>query len=245
MESKTFSKSEAIKFGWKGAKSNLGFFIPALLVSGLISFAPTIIGSLLNPPGATNTDFGTSMFLLFISIAGGIIRAGVDLGFIKIGLKFVDGEKPQFSELFSQFSKLLKYIGSGLLLGLINILVLLPFILVVGFLIFSGIQSGSPNWPLIILVAIASLIPLVILGIRFQFFSYFIVDGNFGPIQALKQSWGLTKEVTINLFLLNLVLGLINFLGILALFIGLFITAPLTMLASAYVFRKLQSQAPT
>jgi len=86
------------------------------------------------------------------------------------------------------------------------------------------------------------IIPGIILSIRLSFFDYFIVDRNSKIIESLKKSWEITKGNTWNLFLLYLLLGLINFLGALALMIGLFWSIPTTMLAQAFVYRKLSSQ---
>ena len=42
------------------------------------------------------------------------------------------------------------------------------------------------------------------------------------------------------IFVFYIVLALINFLGIVALFVGLFVTIPITYLADTYIYRKLK-----
>jgi uncharacterized membrane protein len=74
------------------------------------------------------------------------------------------------------------------------------------------------------------------------FFDYLIVDKNSRIIESLKKSWEITKGSTWNLFLLYLLLGLINLLGIFALIVGLFWSIPTTMIAEAFVYRKLSSE---
>lgn len=86
------------------------------------------------------------------------------------------------------------------------------------------------------------IIPGIVVGIRLQFAGYFVAEGE-GPINALKKSWALTQGSVWNLFLLNLLLGLINLLGLLVLVVGLLVTYPLSLVAQAHVFRKL-GQAP-
>jgi len=142
-----------------------------------------------------------------------VISAVFNLGLIKISLELCDGKEPKFIDLFSQFQLLFRYLFASLIRELI---ILLGFI----FLIIPGI----------------------ILSIRLSFFDYFIVDRNSKIIESLKKSWEITKGNTWNLFLLYLLLGLINFLGALALMIGLFWSIPTTMLAQAFVYRKLSSQ---
>jgi len=88
------------------------------------------------------------------------------------------------------------------------------------------------------------IVPGIILGIKFMFFSYFIVDKNAGIIESLEKSAELTKGSKTNIFLLALLLWLINAAGALCLGIGLIITMPLSMTAVAYVYRKLHVPEP-
>jgi uncharacterized membrane protein len=83
------------------------------------------------------------------------------------------------------------------------------------------------------------IIPGIILSIRLSFFDYLIVDKNSRIVESLKRSWEITKGSTLNLFLLYLLLGLINLLGVFALIVGLFWSIPTTMIAEAFVYRKL------
>jgi uncharacterized membrane protein len=87
------------------------------------------------------------------------------------------------------------------------------------------------------------IIPAIIWGIKFRFFSYFIIDKGAGPIEALKRSSSITMGAKWDLFLFGLLLIGINILGFLALVIGLFATIPTSMVAIAFVYRKLLTQA--
>jgi uncharacterized membrane protein len=66
-----------------------------------------------------------------------------------------------------------------------------------------------------------------------------VIDKNLEPVEAVKTSWRMTKGNVWNLFFFGILLGLINILGFLCLIVGLFITVPLSMLATAFVYRKL------
>ena len=77
--------------------------------------------------------------------------------------------------------------------------------------------------------------------IRFQFYQYLIIEKKSGPIQALKTSWRMTRGSAWNLFILWLIIIIINLAGALALGIGLFFTVPTTMVAMAYVYKKLEN----
>lgn len=199
-----FSKKEAIKFGWDTMRGNLGFFIMLLIILVLISFIPNQISEKLKD------DYSALSFI--ITIIGWILSIIVSLGIIKITLRFVDNEKGNFSDLFSQYPLFFKYVLAGIIYNLI---------------VFVG---------LILLI-----IPGIIWGIRYQFFSYFLVDKNFGPIEALKKSSEITKGAKWDLFLFGILLWLINVAGFFCLLFGLFATIPTTMLAQAFVYRKLLS----
>ena len=147
-----------------------------------------------------------------LSLVFWVLSMLVSLGSIKIALKILDKKNPQIADLFNGYEKLLNFIIASIIYAIIVGLGLIVFI-----------------------------VPGIILGIMFHFYSYFIVDKNMGPFEALRRSREITKGVKWDLFLLGLVLGLVNLLGALALLIGLFITIPLTMLAYAYVYRKLLS----
>lgn len=137
----------------------------------------------------------------------------VDLGLIKISLRMHDGEKAAVSDLFSTSELVLKYLAASILYGVI---------IAAGFLLL--------------------VIPGIIFAIKLQFYSYFIVDKNSGPIEALKKSWAVTRGANWNLYLFALLQSGVTLLGLLALLVGLLVAVPVTSLANAYVYRKLSSR---
>ncbi|HVP36023.1 MAG TPA: DUF975 family protein [Terriglobales bacterium] len=152
-----------------------------------------------------------------LSIISVIVGSIIQMGMIRIALTFADNSKAKFGDLFSCAPLLGKYLISSILCGLI---------------VLGG---------LILLI-----IPGIIWAIQFQFFSYQIIDKGAGPIEALKKSSAITKGSKWNLFLFFLLILGINILGLLALVIGLFATIPTSMVATAFVYRKLSAtQEPT
>jgi uncharacterized membrane protein len=59
----------------------------------------------------------------------------------------------------------------------------------------------------------------------------------------LKESWRITNGNKWQLFLFGLVLIGLNLVGLLALVVGLLVTAPITWLAATHAYRTLASQA--
>jgi len=150
---------------------------------------------------------------LIVNLTFFILNIIITMGAIKIALKFHDGQKGRIVDLFSCFRLFFKYVSGSVVYGLI---------------ILAG---------LILLV-----VPGIIWAIKFQFFGYFIVDKELGAVEALKQSAKITKDAKWTLLLFGSLSGLINFLGALLLLVGLFATIPTTMMAKAFVYRKLSDQ---
>ena len=206
MDKKVFSKREALGFGWKITKENFWFFFALLIVIVLVGFFPEIV----------RVTLEERRFLILAHIIALILLLILDMGFVKICLKFYDQEKPRFSDLFSQYPLFFK-----MLFGLIFYTLIVIF--------------GK----------ILLIIPGIVFAIRFYLFYYFIIDKGLGPIAALKESWRATRGVGWNLFAFLLLIGIINLLGALAFLIGLFLTIPITMVATVFVYRKLLAQSET
>ena len=206
MSGKQISYGEAVRFGWETWKSNMGFFIGLMLIIGVISYIPSMIIMVISPD-----NVGAS---LIVNLASILLQILISMGAIKIALRFIDGDKPSFSDLFDSYNLILSVIGASILSSL---LVLVGLILLV--------------------------VPAIILSIQLQFFTYLIVDKGFGAIQSLKGSSAITKGAKFKLFLFSLLLFAINIAGFLALVIGMFVTIPLSMVAMAYVYRELLAQS--
>ncbi|MEK7502148.1 MAG: hypothetical protein AAB609_01320 [Patescibacteria group bacterium] len=139
----------------------------------------------------------------------------VQVGFTKIILDLHDGKPLNFSHLYTLYPLALRFLGASILYG---------FIVAVGFILL--------------------IIPGVIWALKFQFYSFLIVDKNIGIMDSLKKSSAMTEGIKMNLFLFAFLLVVINIAGALALIIGLFVTIPTTIMATVYVYRKLLSQTP-
>ena len=200
-----FSKKEVIVFGFNKAKENISFFIGLFVIWAVITIILTAFQNSLN----ANKQY---LINLVFNLLYWVINSIFSLGFVNIMLKFVDGVKPKFKDLYYT-TKLFNFILASFIKMVIVIGGLLLFI-----------------------------IPGIIFSIKLQFVEYFIVDKKMDALDAIKASWELTKGVKLNLFLLGFLLGLINLLGLLCFLVGLVITVPLSMVANAYVYRKLLNQ---
>ena len=155
-----------------------------------------------------------TMFFFLAGIVLWVIQLLISIGLMQIVLSFVDNRKTDISELFTGARFLVNYFLSSLLYALV---------VAVGF---------------VLLVA-----PGVILMVRLQFYQYLVVDKNFGPVRALKQSWEMTKGAFWTLVLFWLSIVGINVLGIVALGIGLLWSVPTSVLAAGWVYRRLAQRS--
>lgn len=202
---KKFSKKEALEFGWRTVKNNIGFFIGISAIVGLIFVVPEIVAKFWKKEAPIASAI--------ISFPFWILQVISVMGLIKISLKFCDGQKPEFKDLFLAYPLFFKYLFASILFGLI---------------VSAGI--------------ILLILPGIIWAIQFSFFRYFIVDKELGAIESLKRSSAITKGSKWDLFIFTLLVGIINIFGAFVSFVGLFLTVPLTLVATAYIYRKLLIQ---
>lgn len=97
------------------------------------------------------------------------------------------------------------------------------------------------------LIVIAGLIllivPGIIWGLKYMFTPFITIDRGLMPMEALRESGRITQGHKGELFLLMLALIGINILGFICLFIGLFVSIPVSALATVYAYRTLERQA--
>jgi uncharacterized membrane protein len=83
------------------------------------------------------------------------------------------------------------------------------------------------------------IVPGIIFALMFMFTTFIVIDREFRPIDSMKESRRLTYGHKWKLLGLSLLLVLINLLGLAALFVGLFVTVPISSLALTHAYRVL------
>lgn len=112
-----FSKKEAIKFGWRTMKDNLGFYIGALVIIILTAFVPNTISQTIMKIYPKNVLILLVGFIIAVAVF--IMQRALEMGFLKINLRVHDNEKVSFADLFSCFPLFFKYVGAMVLYLLI------------------------------------------------------------------------------------------------------------------------------
>ncbi|MBI3980469.1 DUF975 family protein [Candidatus Microgenomates bacterium] len=155
----------------------------------------------------------SAFYNLAFSLASWILSIIISMGVLKIYLKVVDGQPYKLEDILSTAHLWLKYlIGS----------ILYVVIVMIGLLLL--------------------IVPGIILAVKYQYLMYLVIDEELGPLEALGKSGRITNGNKFNLFIWGLIMALVNAVGVLAFFVGLFVTIPLTSVASAYVYRKLSKE---
>jgi len=195
---------ETIDKGWNTFKLWAALLLGVqLIVYGVPAFMEWM--------GGIRTDDGEPGFLMSIAIC--LATATLELGLINVFMKLRDGQRAEFSDLFTIFPRAWVYIVSG-------------------FIALVAIALG-----LVMLI-----VPGIIVAVRLKFIPFLILDENAGPIDAVQRSWDLTRGYTLDLFLYDILLVAINILGLLALGVGIFVSAPVTGLALTEMYRVLKAR---
>lgn len=150
----------------------------------------------------------------FFFVFSPIIDFFVGIAIITVSLVIAKGETPTFQDLFKSF-KSYKISWHYFLSSLLAML----FVLI----------------GLILLI-----LPGIYLAVRLQFYKFLIVEHeDMGPYQAIEKSIDMTKGHFWKLFGFIVLIALLNILGAIALGVGLLVTIPVSILAHAYLYKKL------
>ena len=244
---KEISIKEILKQAWDLFTSNLtlifGIFIFIISISLLLSLIQDKLVQ----------DRGTQYYIF--SIASNLFTTGLSLGAIKILLELHDIQPAEFGQLFQYFHLIFRNIAGSLILVLIILAACIPGLIIIGLsmnlgsiisLLMTGLlnEFSPDDGGMLIVGIILCLIPAIYFGIKFQYFQYFIVDKEIGPIKALKASSELTRGYIGDLLLFFIALGILNLIGLLMLGVGLMLSIPVSMAAIACMFRRLESFQP-
>ena len=225
MVTKTFSIREVFSFAWQVFKQRPFFFIALPLIpfilSGLFTLGGSFITNGLTQLGKQNPDNTaiagvTSAILLIEQLISWFISTFLNIGGNGVYLGSVEGKKMRIADMFSY-----KFAFFSSLLASIVV----SFVSVFGFLLF--------------------IIPGIIWILATQYYIFTVLTPGTGPWAAIKESMRITKGVRMKLFLFGIGVGLFNLVGMLLFVVGIFVTIPISGLATAYVYITLKKQTAT
>jgi uncharacterized membrane protein len=162
---------------------------------------------------------GVLLFIFLLSTGTNVIPGlsflvGIfaSISLLTMALEMSEGRDFPVKNFFSKYHLVLSYLVASVLYGVMVVIGLIFFI-----------------------------IPGLYLLVKYQFFRFLIIDKGIGPIEALKESGRITDGHLWQLFVFVILSLLINLLGVIALGVGLFVSVPVTIFASIYIYKKLLS----
>jgi len=162
------------------------------------------------PSSLQSLFYDTWALMIILGLIGLVIGLFINMAYVRIGLLFAGGEVADYPDLYLSYPLFWKFLAGSILYGLI---------------VLGG---------LILLI-----VPGIIFAVKYQFFMYLIIDQGMDPVESIKRSGEITQGVKWDVFVLDLAFLGINLLGFLVCCVGLFATVPTTMVAMAYVYRRL------
>ena len=221
----TFSVPEAISNGWQLTNKYFIISLGLILAFGVVSWLLSFLGE-------RGDAIGWIAQLVNI-----VISVTFSMGMIRITVDAVRGEEPRFGAFKDAFSRFLPYFGMSIL---VSILALVPFIIIFGIgvaIVGGSVIMGDPDaifdlWWLLLL----ALIPAIYVSIRMFFASYLVIDGNKGVMESIKMSWNASAPMQGKIFLFYVVSLLVMILGVICLFVGVFVSILVVMYARAYIY---------
>jgi len=246
------SVGRCIGDSWRSLMAHFWWFVLVTLVSFVIDMA---ISFLTSPIGEhiTYLDF----------VLSSLIKAPMMAGLMMYFLLNIRMQYSEFGYIFNGFKAFGRSLGVFWLQFLFMILASLPvIILVVVFLVsigafdesfFVGRGGGDfhshkmpevnlPSTGVMILLVIGFvvfLIPTFYVQLGMSLSWLFMMDRGYSPWESIKASWTITRGHKFKMFLITLVAGLINILGVLMCCVGLLATIPFIYLSLASIYHRL------
>lgn len=190
-----------------------------------------------------------------VQIVLSLIQAAIGgvfaLGFWAMAIRGLHGKPATIGALFSQLSKVWKYIVQMLVLGLGGVLVLLPIVIVIWLMFVGPVDLNTPMNEIVddagkpFAITIAVLFPVyvyVMLGLSFVQ-SELAFNDDAGPIDAIIYSWKIAKGQRLRIFGIGLLAGLVAMGSLMLCGIGILFGAPLTILLLGALYLGLRNGA--
>lgn len=213
---------EAVKYGWARFQRNMGPILLGILTYVGVGILLTILLSLMlfgTAAGVSNSGglgfFGGAGIFMIILFA---ILMMVFVFLAQAGIIHAMLEITKGKQIEYKDFFVFRNIGNIVLTAVI-----------------IGVAVGLVSWTGILSAAIAFFTMYAML---------FVVDQDMGAIDAIKASIKLATENVGTTLLLYVAVAVLLFIGGLLLGIGTLVTLPVSLIAMAYVFRKLQNQEP-
>jgi len=124
----SFSKKEAIVFGWEKFKENMALLVTVFVIIGIVSF-------LFDKADKLEAVLPVFIFIWFV---GFLVRTVLDMGATRIALRLYSGENTSIGDMFGESSLLIKFLLAEVL-SVLAVLIGLAFFIVPGIILGLGL----------------------------------------------------------------------------------------------------------
>jgi uncharacterized membrane protein len=137
----------------------------------------------------------------------------LEYGIVRASLAVVDGREPTFGEAWN-----MERFGPFIVAAILR-----------GILVFVGL--------------LLCIIPGLIIWFLTIFTPFYVIDKNLAPTEAIANSIALVRRHAGKLILFCLVAWLVYLLGAIVCFFGLLVSIPVAVVATAYMYRRIQDES--
>ena len=234
---RSINKRELFIQSWDLFKGNAQFLINIGVLIFLVQMLiPNLLDGFFNQMSIQYILYRITYLLLVTGVT-----LGVTAQMIKI-TRLMTIES--FSDVLNYYHKILTSITGSVLVALaFGVLAVIFIILFMGVssLSIESIESMAKgdevSGPLMI-GFMGYIVIIAYLSLKTNFFTYFIVDKDMGPIEALRESLTRTTGLEFELFTIYSILALLNLIGALLFGIGLLFTIPYSWMVVSVIYTR-------
>ena len=234
---RSINKRELFIQSWDLFKGNAQFLINiGVLVFLVQMLIPNLLDSLFNQ---TSIQYILYRITYLLIVTG--ITLGVTAQLIKV-TRLMTVES--FADVFNYFHKIIASIMGSILVALaFGVLAVIFIVLFMGVSSLSlesieNLAAGDEVSGPLMIGFMGYVIIIAYLSLKTNFFTYFIVDKDMGPIDALSESLTRTTGLEFELFTIYAILALLNLIGALLFGIGLLFTIPFSWLVVSIIYTR-------
>ena len=221
-----FSTAESLRFGWTKTRTNSGLVFKVVLLFAAIVLLQGIAKALIS----------NQILYAVATVVISLVEVVLGVGATVISLKLSRNEKTVLRDVIPPWHITVRCVLASLISGIYTALgALIP----IGLGALLVVYNPSPG--IFGLVCVYLLVALgVFLGVnlilRYAMVKIAAVDGDISIFGSVRKSARLVRGVKWHLLWFLLIIILLNVAGAMLFFVGLLITAPVTLIAFAHVY---------
>jgi uncharacterized membrane protein len=185
---------------------------PLVLITLVVFVGTAILNGINFLVNRDSFTFGRFILSIVLWAASALVGFALEYGVVRAGLAVVEGREPTFAEAWNM-DRFGPFIVAAILRGL---------------LVFVGL--------------LLCVIPGIIVWFLTIFTPFFVIDRNLAPMDAIANSVALVRRHAGKLVLFCLVAWLVYVAGAIVCLVGLLVSIPVALVATAYMYKRIQDE---